>query len=222
LAKLFNDLIYRQLMSLIEWGTQIIIDIIQTLGYPGIVFLMALESACFPIPSEIVMPFAGFLAYNGGSFDLIGLTIAGTVGNLLGSVSAYWVGLKAGRPFVLRYGKYILIRKKHLDIADSWFCKYGEITTFFSRMLPVIRTFISLPAGIARMDFKKFVIYTTLGSIPWNFALAYAGYVLGASWESLSGIFSLLDIVVIIAAIAVIIYLVRDYRIDMKCQKEGK
>ncbi|MDH4123588.1 MAG: DedA family protein [Thermoplasmata archaeon] len=209
-------------MSLVEWGTQIIIDVIQTLGYPGVIFLMTLESACMPVPSEIVMPFAGFLAYSNGTFSIIGLTIAGTIGNLIGSIAAYWVGLKAGRPFVLKYGKYVLLRKKHLDIADSWFCKYGELTTFFSRMLPVVRTFISLPAGIARMNFKKFVIYTTAGSIPWNFALAYAGYELGAHWDDLTGIFAYLDIIVIIAVIALIVYLIRDYRIDMKCDATKK
>ncbi|MEM2839441.1 MAG: DedA family protein [Thermoplasmata archaeon] len=209
-------------MSLVEWGTGIIVSIITILGYPGIVFLMALESACMPVPSEIVMPFAGFVAVRDGTFDLIGLTVAATIGNLIGSISAYWVGLKAGRPFVLRYGKYVLLRKKHLDIADSWFCRYGEITTFFSRMLPVIRTFISLPAGIARMNFKKFVFYTIIGSIPWNLALAYSGYLLGENWDSLSGIFQWLDIVVIIAVILLVIYLIRDYRADLRCEKDSE
>lgn len=205
-------------MSLVEWGTGIIISIITLLAYPGIILLMALESACMPVPSEIVMPFAGFIASRDGTFDLIGLTLAGTIGNLIGSVMAYWVGLKAGRPFVLKYGKYILLRKKHLDIADSWFCKYGEMTTFFSRMLPVIRTFISLPAGIARMNLGRFVFFTIAGSLPWNFALAYAGYLLGENWDRLSNIFQWLDIVVIITAIVLIIYLVRDYRAEHKCR----
>lgn len=205
-------------MSLVEWGTGIIVSIITMLAYPGIILLMALESACMPVPSEIVMPFAGFIASRDGTFDLIGLTVAGTIGNLLGSVAAYWVGLKAGRSFVLKYGKYILLRKKHLDIADSWFCKYGEMTTFFSRMLPVIRTFISLPAGIARMNFRRFVFFTMAGSLPWNFALAYTGYLLEENWDRLSSIFQWLDIVVIIAAILLIIYLVRDYKAEQKCR----
>jgi membrane protein DedA with SNARE-associated domain len=209
-------------MSLVEWGTGVIVSIITILGYPGIIFLMALESACMPVPSEIVMPFAGFVAVRDGTFDLFGLTIAGTIGNLIGSLTAYWVGLKAGRPFVLRYGRYVLLRKKHLDIAEAWFARYGEITTFFSRMLPVVRTFISLPAGIAKMNIRRFVFYTILGSVPWNLGLAYAGYLLGENWESLSGFFQWLDILVIAAIIALIVYLIIDYRNDLEYERETK
>jgi membrane protein DedA with SNARE-associated domain len=209
-------------MSLVEWGTGVIVSIITILGYPGIIFLMALESACMPVPSEIVMPFAGFVAVRDGTFDLFGLTIAGTIGNLIGSLTAYWVGLKAGRPFVLRYGRYVLLRKKHLDIAEAWFARYGEITTFFSRMLPVVRTFISLPAGIAKMNIRRFVFYTILGSVPWNLGLAYAGYLLGENWESLSGFFQWLDILVIAAIIALIVYLIIDYRNDLEYERGTK
>jgi membrane protein DedA with SNARE-associated domain len=119
-------------------------------------------------------------------------------------VAAYWVGMRYGRAFVLKYGRYVLLRKKHLDMAEAWFSRYGEATTFFSRVLPVIRTFISLPAGIARMNFKKFVLFTTAGSIPWNFALAYIGYSLGSNWESILGIFSAIDIIIVIAVIVII------------------
>jgi membrane protein DedA with SNARE-associated domain len=198
------------MVGIVEWVTIIITGIISTLSYPGIIALMALESACVPIPSEIVMPFAGYLASQ-GTFDLISLTIAGTAGNLIGSIVAYWVGLKAGRPFILRYGRYVLLRKKHLDMAESWFAKHGEATTLFSRMLPIVRTFISLPAGMAKMNFKKFVLFTTIGSIPWNFALAYIGFQLGQNWEEVKGIFWILDIVVVIAVIVIIAILVTGY-----------
>jgi len=196
--------------GIVEWVTVIITGIISTLSYPGIIVLMALESACIPIPSEIVMPFAGYLASQ-GTFDLVSLTIAGTIGNLIGSIAAYWVGLKAGRTFVLKYGRYVLLRKKHLDMAESWFAKHGEATTLFSRMLPVIRTFISLPAGMAKMNFKKFVLFTTIGSIPWNFALAFIGFQLGQNWEEIKGLFWILDIAVVVGVIAVVLILVRGY-----------
>ena len=189
--------------GIIEWGIGIVLAIITALSYPGIILLMALESACIPIPSEVVMPLAGSLVLD-GTFDLFWLTIAGTIGNLIGSVAAYWVGMRYGRAFVLKYGRYVLLRKKHLDMAEAWFSRYGEATTFFSRVLPVIRTFISLPAGIARMNFKKFVLFTTAGSIPWNFALAYIGYSLGSNWESILGIFSAIDIIIVIAVIVII------------------
>lgn len=198
-------------MSLIEWGTDFILDIIRTLSYPGIIFLMALESACMPVPSEIVMPFAGFLVFRDEGFSIWGVTAAGTIGNLIGSVIAYWVGMKAGRPLILKYGRYFLIREKHLDWAENWFCKYGDPAIFFSRMLPIIRTFISLPAGMARMRFDKFIIFTTIGSIPWNFALTYAGYVMGERWESIMDFFETLDILVIIAVIIVVAFLIRQY-----------
>jgi len=208
--------------GIIEWGIDLVSVIITTLGYPGIIFLMALESACMPVPSEIVMPLAGSLIPS-GTFDLIGLTIAGTIGNLIGSVIAYWVGLKAGRAFVLRYGRYVLLRKSHLDLAESWFKKYGEATTFFSRLLPVVRTFISLPAGMAKMNFKKFVLFTTLGSIPWNFALAYVGLQLGQNWQTVRTWFATFDIVIVIAAIAVIAFLLfSHYRNIRKTKAEMK
>jgi membrane protein DedA with SNARE-associated domain len=193
--------------GIIEWITVVITGIISVLGYPGIILLMALESACIPIPSEIVMPFAGYLASN-GTFDLVGLTLAGTAGNLIGSIVAYWIGLKAGRPFVLKYGRYVLLRKKHLDLAEAWFAKHGESTTLFSRMLPIVRTFISLPAGMAKMDFKKFVLFTTIGSIPWNFTLAYIGFQMGQNWEEIKGWFWLLDIIVVVAVVIILAILV--------------
>jgi membrane protein DedA with SNARE-associated domain len=147
-------------------------------GYAGVLLLMALESACIPIPSEAVMPFAGAqITAPAGSFhpNLSVLAVVGALGNLLGSVLAYWVGHKGGRPFLEKYGKYVLIRKRDLDQSDEFFHKYGEATVFFTRVLPVIRTFISLPAGIARMNFGRFCAYTLVGALPWCFLLAWAG-----------------------------------------------
>jgi len=198
-------------MSIIEWGSDLILNIIETLSYPGIVFLMALESACLPVPSEIVMPFAGFLASGDSGFSIAGITAAGTLGNLLGSILAYWIGMKAGRTLILKYGRYVLIREKHLNWAENWFSKYGDSAIFFSRLMPIVRTFISLPAGMARMNFPKFVAFTVLGSIPWNFALTYAGYLLKDSWESILDFFHKLDILVVIAIIVVAILFIREY-----------
>ncbi len=211
-------------MSLVEWGTNLILDWISELGYPVVVLLMALESACMPVPSEIVMPFAGYLVYqaeqpgyDGTVMSLVGVSLAGAIGCTLGSILAYVVGKHWGRPFILRYGKYFLIRKKHLDMADEWFERYGDVATFLARLLPIIRTFISLPAGIARMNFKKFVFYSFVGSLPWTALLAYVGYVLGPNWEDIIGWFHNLDIVVVaavVAAVAWYIYKMRKERIN--------
>ena len=200
-------------MSLVEWGTNLILDWISDFGYPGIVFLMALESACMPVPSEIVMPFAGYLVwqaeqpgYDGTVMSLVGVSLAGALGCTLGSILAYAVGKYAGRPLIVRYGKYFLIRTKHLDLADKWFEKHGDIATFVARLLPVIRTFISLPAGIARMNFKKFVFYSFVGSLPWTAMLAYVGYWLGDKWEDIIQVFHGLDVLIIAGAIAIIVW----------------
>lgn len=145
----------------------------------GVVIMMAIESACIPLPSEIIMPLAGQYLIKGGG-DWVGILLAGFYGALgctIGSILAYWVGAKGGRPIVEKYGKYVLISKHHLQTADRWFEKYGEATAFFSRLIPVVRTFISFPAGVARMNFAKFVIFTFLGSFPWSAGLAWAGAV---------------------------------------------
>jgi membrane protein DedA with SNARE-associated domain len=198
-------------MNLVEWGTSLILNWISAYGYGGIMLLMALESACMPVPSEIVMPFAGYLVARDGAMSLLGITIAGSAGCTIGSITAYVAGFYAGRPLILRYGKYILIREKHLVTAEEWFEKWGDKATFIARLLPVIRTVISLPAGIAKMDFKKFVFYSFVGSVPWTFMLAYVGYWLGPKWESIKGVFRGLDVVVIVALIAIFVYYV--YRI---------
>ena len=160
-----------------------IIAVISATGYLGIALLMAIESACIPLPSEIIMPFSGYLVYT-GRFQLLWVATAGALGCNLGSAVAYWVGAHGGRPLVERFGKYILLSRHDLDRTTHFFLKYGSITVFVARLLPVVRTFIALPAGIARMPLWRFHIYTFLGSWPWCFALAYVGMRLGRSWET--------------------------------------
>lgn len=185
-----------------------IIDTISYLGYWGIVLTMGIESACIPLPSEIIMPFSGYLVY-AGRFNLLWVSVAGALGCVVGSVAAYWAGVWGGRPFIEKFGKYILLSKRDLDTAERWFKKYGDWAIFFSRLLPVIRTFISLPAGIAKMNFSRFVVYTFLGSLPWCFVLAYIGKVLGENWQTIKGYFRGADVVivvVIVVGIALFIY----------------
>ena len=159
-----------------------IVATISKMGYLGIVLLMGIESACIPLPSEIIMPFSGYLVSR-GEMNLWGVGVAGAVGCVLGSLVAYWVGMYGGRPFIEKYGKYILLSHHDLDLADRWFAKYGEVIVFVSRLLPAIRTFIAFPAGVARMNLTRFVIYTFAGSLPWCLALAYVGQKLGEQWD---------------------------------------
>jgi len=170
--------------TILAWLANLIIEVISQTGYGGITFLMALESACIPIPSEIIMPFSGFLVFE-GKFIFWQVVLWGAIGNLIGSIVAYLVGYYGGRPLIEKYGKYLLISFHDLEKADQWFSKYGHSTVFFSRLLPVVRTFISLPAGISRMDFKKFSFYTLAGCLPWSFVLTYAGVIMGKNWTDL-------------------------------------
>ena len=157
--------------------------VISSLGYPGISVLMAIESACVPLPSEVIMPFAGYLVYTGRFSSLALVATLGAIGCNLGSVLAYEVGAYGGRPLIERFGKYILMNRHDLDASEHFFQKYGSITVFIGRLLPVVRTFIALPAGIARMPRGKFHLYTFAGSWPWCFALAYFGFKLGERWD---------------------------------------
>jgi membrane protein DedA with SNARE-associated domain len=159
-----------------------IVATISTLGYSGIILLMAIESACIPLPSEIIMPFSGYLVST-GELNLWAVGIAGAVGCVVGSLVAYWAGMYGGRPFIEKYGRYVLLSRHDLDIADRWFAKYGEIIVFGSRLLPAIRTFIAFPAGVARMNLTRFVVYTFAGSLPWCIGLAYVGQKLGEQWD---------------------------------------
>jgi membrane protein DedA with SNARE-associated domain len=160
-----------------------IIAVISTGGYAGIALLMAIESACIPLPSEIIMPFAGYLVHT-GQLNLFWVATAGAIGCNLGSIPAYWLGAWGGRPAVERFGKYVLLSRHDLDRTEHYFQRYGGITVLIARLLPVVRTFIALPAGIARMPQLRFHLYTFLGSWPWCFILAYVGMKLGDRWES--------------------------------------
>jgi membrane protein DedA with SNARE-associated domain len=162
-------------------------------GYLAVFVLMVAESACVPIPSEVTMLFGGALAAAGfaapgQALNLVWVALWGTVGNLVGSWLAYWVGYAGGRPLLDRWGRYLLITPHEIDRAHEWFERHGEAAVFFSRLLPVVRTFISLPAGVARMNFWKFTLYTVLGCLPWTFALAFAGYKLGENWDTVDRI----------------------------------
>jgi membrane protein DedA with SNARE-associated domain len=205
------------MISVVELVSNFAIYIIQTMGYWGVFIGMTLESACIPIPSEIIMTFSGYVVWQGTTnMTLLGITLIGAVGNLIGSLIAYFVGLKGGRPFLEKYGKYIFISHSKLELADRWFERYGWEAVLISGMLPVIRTFISLPAGIANMDLKKFSLYTFIGSIPWSFALAYIGVQLGPNWEVIESYFHIMDIGVFIGIVGLIIYLVLSYRSKSK------
>ena len=178
---------------MIEFLQHFITDYVAQYGYVAIFVLMVLESACIPIPSEVTMVFGGalvsapFLAPD-QQLDFVTVALVGTLGNLVGSWLAYWVGYAGGRPLVHRWGRYVLLRPDEIDRAHDWFEKHGEAAVFFSRLIPVVRTFISLPAGVARMPFVKFTVYTLLGCLPWSFALTFAGYKLGTHWESVERI----------------------------------
>src|SRR5215831_16588103 len=144
---------------IIEIISAFIVATISTLGYGGVVLLMAIESACIPLPSEIIMPFSGYLVYT-GRFNLWLVAVAGAFGCVVGSLVAYWVGMYGGRPLIEKYGRYVLVSRHDLDLADRWFDRFGEAIVFVSRLLPVIRTFIAFPAGVARMNLTKFITYT--------------------------------------------------------------
>ena len=181
------------------------------LGYIGVVIAMTIESAAIPIPSELILPFAGWSVARGVAEPLTnsawtywGAVVAGVVGNTAGSLVSYAIGAYGGRPLVHRYGKFVLISAHDLDVAERWFARYGEVTVFFSRMLPIVRTFISVPAGIARMPLWRFVVFSVLGAIPWVMLLVWGGMVLGDHWLDIKQSLRGLDYVVA-AAIAALV-----------------
>lgn len=170
--------------------------------------MMAIESACIPLPSEIIMPFSGVLVVE-HVFNLHFAAFAGALGCAVGSAVAYYAGMLGGRPFLERYGKYVLVRKKDIDRADYWFGKYGEPVVFFSRLLPVVRTFISFPAGVSRMNFGRFLLYSFIGSLPWCYFLAYIGMKVGQNLDVLRPYFHKADAVIgtaIVLGIVLFIY----------------
>ena len=200
------------LSGLIEWGIDLIIAIIAVTGYGGIILLMAAESACIPIPSEVIMPLSGYLAWK-GTLSLVGVILAGALGSMVGSLIAYYAGLRLGRPFIVRYGRYILLRESDLDTAERWFARYGGKATFIARLVPIVRTFISLPAGIAKMDIKRFTVYSFVGSVPWCAFLAYVGYALQDSWRIVFDKYGhYVDLAVVVGVVLLISYIVLTHR----------
>jgi len=193
---------------IIEILSALIVGTISALGYPGLVLLMGIESACIPLPSEVIMPFSGYLVYT-GRFSLWAVSVAGAAGCVVGSIVAYWVGMYGGRPFIERYGRYVLVSQHDLDLADRWFARWGEVIVFGSRLLPVIRTFIAFPAGVAKMKLPRFVVYTFLGSLPWCLGLAYVGQKLGEQWdknETLKTWFHRFDFVIGVVGVAAVFW----------------
>jgi membrane protein DedA with SNARE-associated domain len=185
---------------------QTITSIISSLGYVGIFFLMVLESALIPIPSEVIMPFSGFLV-SVGKLGMLGVILAGSFGNLVGSIATYWLGLRLGRTAIIRYGKYVFFKKKHLEYTERLFEKYGDKVTFVGRLLPAVRTYISLPAGIGLTNFIKFTVYTFVGSLIWNTLLAYAGLELGINWRHIDKYSGYLYTIAIISTITIIVWI---------------
>jgi membrane protein DedA with SNARE-associated domain len=188
--------------------------VISSMGYSGVALLMGIESACIPLPSEVIMPFSGYLVYTGRFSSLWLVATLGAIGCNLGSVLAYELGAYGGRPLIEKYGRYILLNKHDLDVADRMFQKWGSAMVFIGRLLPVIRTFIALPAGIARMPRTRFHVYTFLGSWPWCYALAYVGLKLGERWDSdprLKHLFHRFDAVIVLVLLIGIVYFVRSH-----------
>ena len=190
---------------------EFIISFISRVGYLGIFFLMVLESAMIPIPSEIIMPFSGFLV-SAGKFGPILVVLAGSLGNLVGSILTYYFGLKVGRAFIIKYGKYVFFKKEHLEFTERLFKNYGDKISFVGRLLPIIRTYVSLPAGIGRTNFIKFVFYTLIGSLIWNSVLTFAGMQLGNNWKNIDRYSIYLDIVTIFIIVGFSAWLVLKFK----------
>lgn len=186
--------------KLVALVASFIVATISTLGYGGVVLLMAIESACIPLPSEIIMPFAGYLVFR-GELQLWLVACAGGLGCVLGSLVAYWIGARGGRPLVEKYGRYILVSHRDLDVADRWFQRHGDIIVFIGRLLPLVRTFIAFPAGVARMPLIKFIVYTFVGSFIWCWALAWIGLRLGEHWDTLGPWFHRFDTVIVVVVV---------------------
>ena len=199
------------LTQLIEYLGSMIVAVISATGYVGVAVLMAIESACIPLPSEVTMPFAGYLVST-GQLNLIGVALAGAIGCNIGSTIAYAIGAWGGRPLAARWGRYVLIKEHDIVVAERFFERFGSLAVFVGRLLPVVRTFIALPAGFARMNMWKFQIYSFIGSLIWCFILAYVGEQLGAQWNdnpAIKTIFHNSDIAIvaiIVLAVAFFVY----------------
>ena len=206
-VKVSMAIVLEILKPLVEFITSFIAH----LGYTGIFSLMILESALIPIPSEIIMPFSGFLSST-TRLDPFLVILSGSLGNLVGSVLTYYLGIKAGRKFILKYGKYILLKKEHLELTENLFKRYGDRISFVGRLLPIIRTYVSLPAGIGKTSFTKFVIYTFAGSIVWNSMLTYIGMSLGTNWKNIDKYSIYLDIASVLLVAAFVMWFIYNTR----------
>jgi len=199
---------------------QIVIPFLDTLygavGYAGVTLAMAIESAMIPLPSELILPYAGFLVSDprqlepltGQPWNLWIVVVVATLGNTLGSLVAYAIGAYGGRPFLARYGRYLLIRPHEIEIADSFFARHGGATVFIGRLLPIVRTFISFPAGVARMPVGRFIVYSTAGAFLWSLLLVYAGTVLGANWKGIREALQPFDLAIAVAAVIAVVLFV--------------
>ncbi|MBV9177211.1 MAG: DedA family protein [Nitrososphaeraceae archaeon] len=205
------------LRPLVEFVT----SIISSLGYGGIFFLMVLESALIPIPSEIIMPFSGFLVST-GKLGSVGVVLAGSFGNLIGSIITYYLGIRLGRVFLIKYGKYIFFRIHHLEWTEQLFQRYGDKISFVGRLIPGVRTYISLPAGIGRTNFIKFAAYSLAGSLIWNSLLTYGGIQLGRSWQHIDKYSRYLDIIAVVSITIVVIWIIYNYRRRRRRRNNGK
>ena len=190
---------------MVESLVNMVIFVMDKVGYFGVFIFMALESACIPIPSEAILPFGGYLSYL-GRLSIIPTILIGTLGGTFGSILAYYLGKLGGRPLVEKYASTLHLSKSSLEKSDEYFSKYGEKIVFYSRLLPIVRTFISLPAGISNMNFKKFVLYTFFGSLIWSLVLGYAGYYMGQNWVIIRSWFHYADIAMVIVVVGFIGY----------------
>ena len=198
---------------MIAFIDQIALPFLQSLyaavGYIGVMIAMAIESAMIPLPSELILPFAGFMVSDpsqiepltGGPWSFWIVVVVATIGNTLGSLVAYAIGAWGGRPFLERYGRYMLIREHEIEAADHFFARYGSATVFIGRLLPIVRTFISFPAGVTRMPIGKFVLYSTAGALIWSTILVWAGMQLGANWAQIRDLLKPFDTVILVAVI---------------------
>jgi membrane protein DedA with SNARE-associated domain len=198
-------------LSILQQLVDFVTETIGDHGVPAVFGLMALESACIPVPSEVIQLFAGYLVSQ-NRMGLVAAILAGTLGNVVGSWIAWGVGATGGREFIERYGKYVHVTPKRMDLADRWFERYGNKVVFWSRMLPIVRTFISLPAGVARMPFGRFTLYTFLGALPWCTGLTLLGVQVGQNWETWEGRLKYFDYAVAAALVVGFVYLVRKWR----------
>ena len=195
------SVLFEILKPLVDFVT----SIISSLGYPGVIFLMILDSAMIPIPSEIILVFSGYLVTT-GTFEPISLILAGSLGNVIGSIITYYIGLKFGRLFVLRFGKYFFIKEHHLEYTEKMFEKYGDKISLLGRLLPAIRTYISLPCGVAKMSLIKYSIFTFIGSVIWNTIFTYIGIQLGNKWQDIDDYSIYLEIVTACTIVAFAIW----------------